>query len=608
MKNRLWFLGYTAIAVVITLTLSFCDIMKPINKPGGTPADTPSEPSGIYTGTINDATYTLTVYPATAKVAHTIGDDFTLVLKRDNSEKTSSGKLVGVVGDTLSAQPSYREAPIFTITISGRRITHIPPNRITFNDGSTEQGPGSFWSDDDTPGIIAVTGVTLAPAALNLTVGGSAGNLNATVKPKDATNKTVTWSTSDGSVATVNNGVITPVGIGNATITVSTQDGGKTATCAVSVTAPVSGVSLNLASLSLTMGGTQTATLIATVQPVGTANKNVTWTSDNPGVATVNNGVVTAVSAGSATITVTTVDGNKTATCVVTVAAAYYPSNNVAVTGVSLSPTSLSLTVGGSPSTLTATVTPNNATNKTVTWSTSDDSVATVNNGVVTAVGGGTATITVSTQYGGKTATCAVSVTATVSGVSLNLASLSLTMGGTETATLIATVQPAGAANKNVTWESSNSSVATVNNGEVTAVSAGNATITVTTEDGGKTATCVVTVNPFYNAAQTGSAEFTLTFAQIADIFESPVKGPTIYKTSSNGQQSATITLDHPEQYDNGSINWRITGTNITGTGSSFNLTTVNTIYSIKGEHFLTVEVTKGGIPYNKTIVFTVAE
>ena len=173
---------------------------------------------------------------------------------------------------------------------------------------------------------------------------------------------------------------------------------------------------------------------------------------------------------------------------------------DVAVTGVSLNKTTTSIQVGASEK-LTATVQPSNATNKAVNWSSNPTSVATVDNsGNVTAVAEGTATITVTTQDGNKTATCNVTVTpassdpVAVTGVSLNKTSTTLTVGGSET--LTATVQPSNATNKAVNWSSNTTSVATVdNNGKVTAVGEGTATITVTTQDGNKTATCSVTVN-----------------------------------------------------------------------------------------------------------------
>ena len=131
----------------------------------------------------------------------------------------------------------------------------------------------------------------------------------------------------------------------------------------------------------------------------------MTWTSSDSNVAAVANGKVTAVKAGTATITVKTEDGNKTATCTVTVKAKTYP-----VESVTLDKTSVELTEG-EETTLTATINPSNATNKNVTWTSSDSNVATVANGKVTAVKAGTATITVKTEDGNKTATCTVTVT-----------------------------------------------------------------------------------------------------------------------------------------------------------------------------------------------------
>ncbi len=169
----------------------------------------------------------------------------------------------------------------------------------------------------------------------------------------------------------------------------------------------------------------------------------------------------------------------------------------VAVTGVTLDKTSVSLLVGDSQ-TLTATVAPKDAANKKVSWKSDKPEIATVDaDGKVTAVAAGEATITVTTEDGGKTATCKVTVkaaTVAVTGVTLNKATLSLIAGASET--LTATVAPADATNKNVAWTSSDATVATVDaNGKVTGVKAGEAIITVTTEDGGKTATCRVTVS-----------------------------------------------------------------------------------------------------------------
>ena len=144
-----------------------------------------------------------------------------------------------------------------------------------------------------------------------------------------------------------------------------------------------------------------------------------------------------------------------------------------------------------------ATISPANATNQAVTWESSDTNIASVDsNGKVTAIKAGTATISVKTNDGGLTASCKVTVIAKVikvSGVSLDKDALKLVEGNT--ATLIATISPANATNQAVTWESSDTNIASVDsNGKVTAIKAGTATISVKTNDGGLTASCKVTV------------------------------------------------------------------------------------------------------------------
>ena len=337
-------------------------------------------------------------------------------------------------------------------------------------------------------GVVEVSSINFDKTGVSLKVGETV-TLTATVKPDDATDKTVTWSTSDASVATVSDGVVTAIKLGSATIRAKAGD--KEATCAITVEAtPVTSVTLDQTSASLKVG--ETVSLTATVKPDDATDKSVTWSSSNTSVATVSSsGIVTAIKAGSATITVKTNDGGKTATCSVTVKAATVP-----VTGVSLNTTSLSLTEGETQ-TLTATVSPSNATDKSVTWSSNNTSVATVSStGVVTAKSAGSAIIMVTTKDGSKTATCSVTVkakTVSVTGVSLDYTSLTMTEG--ETQTLTATISPSNATDKSVTWSSSNTSVATVSSaGVVTAKAAGTVAITVKTNDGNKTATCIVTV------------------------------------------------------------------------------------------------------------------
>lgn len=257
--------------------------------------------------------------------------------------------------------------------------------------------------------------------------------------------------------------------------------GSNTIATGTTETTAVTGVSVDLDEVTLRAG--QTTKLTATVSPSNATNKSVTWKSSNTAVATVSNGTVTAKTGGTATITCTTADGGYTASCKVTV--------TTSVTGISLSPTALTLE-WGKTSSLTATISPTNATNKTVHWSTSNSSVATVDNGVVKGVSAGTATITAMAEDGGYKATCAVTVKISPTGVKLNTSSATLNVGNTTT--LTATISPSNATNKNVTWSSSNTAVATVSGGKVTAVANGTATITCKTADGKHAAACTVVV------------------------------------------------------------------------------------------------------------------
>ena len=294
-------------------------------------------------------------------------------------------------------------------TVTDGKVTALKAGNATITVTTEDGGKTATCAVKVDAKVYPVTSVSLDKTTCELTVGGEV-TLTATVKPDNATNKNVTWSTSDASVATVADGKVTALKAGNATITVTTEDGGKTATCAVKVDAkvyPVTSVSLDKTTCELTVGGE--VTLTATVKPDNATNKNVTWSTSDASVATVADGKVTALKAGTTTITVTTEDGSKTATCAVTVKAKVYP-----VTGVALDKTTCEMTVGGNV-TLTATINPANATNKNVTWSTSDATVATVVNGKVTALKAGTATITVTTEDGSKTATCKVTVKATIS-------------------------------------------------------------------------------------------------------------------------------------------------------------------------------------------------
>ena len=322
---------------------------------------------------------------------------------------------------------------------------------------------------------------------------GTEETLLAEISPSNATNKAIRWLSSDLNVAWVYpNGLVIAKGLGTATITARSEDGGKEAYCTVTVggTDPhsVAGVCLNVTAMTLIPG--QFGALTAYVYPTTAANQLVTWSSSNTSVATVDDaGHVTGVKAGKAVITVTTKDGGKTAACEVTV-----QNDPVNVSGLTLNRTSITLDAGQNVQ-LVGSVTPSNATNPNLEWSSDNPSVAIVNpGGFVIAVNPGTARIS-AVSHNGHAAVCLVTVTRKVKSISINGAT---TMTAKTSTQLTAEISPSNAEYKDINWSSSNTSIATVgNDGVVKAISTGTVTITAAAKDGsGVKATHTITVTP----------------------------------------------------------------------------------------------------------------
>ena len=313
--------------------------------------------------------------------------------------------------------------------------------------------------------------------------------------PSDATDKSIEWTSSNPTVATVDeNGLVTACAVGTATITATNRgsiDGTPlTATCVVEVRPYVESIILD--KHEVTLDKNSSTTLVATLLPDNAYNKVVTWTSRNTAVATVTSqGLVRAVALGTTYIVATTQDGTELSdSCLVTV--------NYFTHSISLNQTSGVLYLNEQLP-LAISFNPSDATDKSIEWTSSNPSVATVDeNGLVTAHAVGTATITATnrgTVDGAPlTATCVVEVRSYVESITLNKTETEILVTGSEQ--LTATVLPANAYVKTVTWSSSNTAVATVNqSGLVTALSLGVATITATTTDGTNlSATCQVTV------------------------------------------------------------------------------------------------------------------
>ena len=258
---------------------------------------------------------------------------------------------------------------------------------------------------DGTKASVAVTGVSVSPKTLSITVG-ETGSLLYTVQPQNATKKTVAWSSDNTAVATVKGGVVTGVSIGTATITVkSAADGKKFDTCVVTVGEPVEVAGILFSETELSVGVGESATLAVTVLPAGASAAGLIWSSDDQSVAQVNNGVVTGVALGSAKITVKSPTNDAVfAECQVTI------TGVVPITGIALNRQTHTVRVGRA-TTLSVVFTPTNASNRSVTWASSNPAVATVINGSVRGITEGVATITVTSEGNSSlSAACTVTV------------------------------------------------------------------------------------------------------------------------------------------------------------------------------------------------------
>lgn len=278
----------------------------------------------------------------------------------------------------------------------------------------------------------------------------------------------------------------------------NTEPSSTTSTVTSSTPSPstpvaVSGVALNKKVATINVG--KKVTVKATVTPANADNKTLVWTSSNTKIATVSNGVVKGVKAGRVIITAKTTDGsNISATCTVTV--------KQPVTRISLSKKATMYT--GKKLTLKAKVNPANASNKALTWKSSNTKIAKVaSNGVVTGVKAGTVKITATAKDGSrKSATCTVTVRQSVSKITLSKTNVVLPKKGSSYNVRV-TVAPKNAYNKNVAVKSAKTKVAkvsasTVKSGKtvkITAVKKGTTKVVFTAKDGSKkSATCKVTV------------------------------------------------------------------------------------------------------------------
>ena len=375
-------------------------------------------------------------------------------------------------------------------------VPSYPPTDVSAEGSPTQTKP-----------IILPTSLSLSLQSKTLVLGDSF-ELFSDVLPYTTTDKSITWTTTDMNVASVSaSGEVTANGLGNCKIKArSNAKPSLVAICDINVIAPtykVTGIELSSNLETIKVGGV--SSIFATVSPENASNKEVIWSSSNENIVTVDHGKITGHAAGAAIVYAETSDQHKVASCEVYVNASV-AGEEVKPTSITVSP-STKVTSVGDTFQLVSNVLPENADNRTVSWSSSNTSVATVSaTGLVSTHTVGSAVIT-ATSNGDNTlsSSCQLTVNEQVIGVTavvLDTTSKTCEIG--ESFTLSATVLPANAADKSVTWETSNSAVATVSNGVVVAKGSGSAVITVRTNDGNKTATCAVVVKADPTVAEPG--------------------------------------------------------------------------------------------------------
>ena len=344
-----------SVTTIEELAFSFCKALQQVTVAWDTPLAVPDNAfNGINTANVplkvpkgKEAAYQATPVWKSFKinsppvpgnggkltVTDVTSNGFTVSWEKATDSETPQENLIYKVyckggGGLLLFKPADLKATLtdkasYTITGLGGSITIINPALDKGYDVNVEvedEDGSSAWYNEENVKLasatVAVTGVTVAPAALTLEVG-QTGALTATVAPATATNKAVTWTSSAPAIATVDaSGTVKGIAPGTATITVKTADGGKTVTCAVTVKAAaappvkVTGITLNYASITVN-GDLERVQLIATVAPATATDQSLTWTSSDASVASVDGaGLVTIRKKGKATVTAKANDGS----------------------------------------------------------------------------------------------------------------------------------------------------------------------------------------------------------------------------------------------------------------------------------------------------------
>lgn len=387
----------------------------------------------------------------------------------------------------------------------------------------------------------SVNKITIDPDKVVLSINEKT-SITAEIEPANLNNVSLKWMSSDEKVVKIDkpydlSATIQGLAAGTAVITAINQENVVVGYCNVTVKERVNKITLSNTAVTLSLAK-KNYQLYGYVTPDTATNKKINWTTGNSKVATVDsNGLVTLVAGGTASIIATSDDNPAvTAICNITV--------EIPAASLVLDETTKVLYVGDTYR-LGYVITPTNAANKDISWSSSSTAVVTVDStGLLKATGVGQAVITAKTSDGTLTASCTITVKQKASGINLDVSDLELYVS--QTYDLKATVTPANSNDYTLKWESSNSSVATVSDkGKITAVAPGRATITVKTSTG-QVAYCYVTVKAKASGIQLNYKEKTIVigekFTIKATILPSSAANDVSVKWSSSKTSVATVS------------------------------------------------------------------
>lgn len=450
-------------------------------------------------------------------------------------------------GDTVQLNVNYdpgftTDSRVTAWSTTDEAVAAVSPEGLLTavgpGDATITASVGSFQASCKVHVTVPMTGISFSFQSLTIRNGDSV-SLPLSYQPWNTSDdKTTTWTSSNQGIIKVNDqGAVTAVGAGTATVTAACND--FEATCQITVVIPVTAVNISHTSLALTKGAS--AQLGASVAPANTTESPaISWASDNTSVATVSGGTVTAVGPGTATIVAS--HDAVSAACVVTVTSP--------LAGISFDQSALQI-IDGFSAPLSINYQPADTTdNRDAAWSSDNPDVATVSDGIVTAVSVGTCHITAVVGEFSASAEVTVTPYVAVESITLNTNALTFDAAGAQAA-LSASIAPADASVTRPNWSSSNTSVATVSgDGIVTARGSGTATITASA--GGQSASCTVTVlaankivvlDPGHDSTHTGAyyngrreEQMSLVVANACKAYlESHYNGVTVYLTRTSG-------------------------------------------------------------------------